>query len=184
MIVEAKKFSRHGLDYVIRSAVVSDAGSLSEVRVLIDGETEHLDRYPGEGFIDATGFADVIENDSTKERNLFLVATVNERIVGYSRCEGTYLRRFAHKVEFGVGVRRNFWGHGIGKNLLLQSTRWADSNGIAKMTLSVLETNAAAVQLYRHCGFEIEGILRRDRLLADKQYYNTLVMGRFLPCGH
>jgi RimJ/RimL family protein N-acetyltransferase len=96
-----------------------------------------------------------------------------------SRCEGTYLKRFSHKVEFGVSVLKDFWGYGIGKNLLKESIAWADSNDIKKITLNVLETNTKAIELYKRLGFEIEGILKNDRILANGEYYNTIVMGRF-----
>lgn len=110
---------------------------------------------------------------------MFLVAVVHDRIVGFSRCEGIYLNRFSHKVEFGVCVLKDFWGYGIGKNLLKESVSWADSNGIKKITLTVLETNEKAITLYKRLGFEIEGILKNDRMLADGKYYNTIIMGRF-----
>lgn len=46
------------------------------------------------------------------------------------------------------------------------------------MTLCVLETNERAIKLYQQQGFEIEGILKKDKLLSDGKYYNTIVMGR------
>lgn len=73
---------------------------------------------------------------------------------------------------------KEFWGCGIGKNLLKQSMAWADSNGITKITLNVLETNEKAIALYKMLGFEIEGTLRNDKILSDGKYYNTIVMGR------
>lgn len=47
------------------------------------------------------------------------------------------------------------------------------------ITLNVLETNDKAIKLYKGLGFEIEGILKNDKILADGNYYNTIVMGRF-----
>lgn len=47
------------------------------------------------------------------------------------------------------------------------------------MTLQVLETNEAAIHLYEKLGFEIEGVLKKDKLLSDGNYYNTLMMGRW-----
>ncbi len=67
----------------------------------------------------------------------------------------------------------------LGYSLLQQATSWADSQGIVKMGLTVLETNTGAISLYRRFGFETEGILKKDKLLADGTYYSTLVMGRF-----
>lgn len=179
MITNKKDFYVNGLNYEIRSAINKDAKDLSELRLQIDGETENLDREKGEGYIDISGFEQIIRTDTESTKNLFLVAVVHNKIVGFSRCEGIYLKRFSHKVEFGVGVLKDFWGYGIGKNLLKESITWADSNGITKITLNVLETNDKAIKLYKKLGFEIEGILKKDKILSDGKYYNTIIMGRF-----
>jgi RimJ/RimL family protein N-acetyltransferase len=179
MVVANQEFNVNGLTYTIRSAITSDAKDLSELRVQIDGETENLDREKGEAFIDESGFEQLIHKDTNYPRNLFLVAVADKRLVGFSRCEGTHLKRFSHKVEFGVCILKDFWGYGIGNNLLKRSFLWADSNGIKKITLNVLETNTRAIELYKRLGFEIEGVLRNDRMLSDGKYYSTIVMGRF-----
>ncbi|GED34956.1 GNAT family N-acetyltransferase [Brevibacillus centrosporus] len=180
MIIDKQEYHVKGTTYTIRSAAPSDAEALSGLRVKIDGETENLDREPGEAFIDPAGFEQIIQMDAQLTRNLFLVAVVEDKIVGFSRCEGTYLTRFAHKAEFGVCILKAYWGFGIGKNLLKQSLAWADSNGIKKMTLNVLQTNEKAIQLYEKLGFEVEGVWKHDRLLSDENYYHTVVMGRFV----
>ncbi|WP_102691934.1 GNAT family N-acetyltransferase [Rummeliibacillus pycnus] len=180
MKINNKAFSLYGLSYTIRSAEVKDAEILSKLRLMIDGETENLDREKGEAFIDIPGFEQIIKTDTDMPRNLFLVSVVQGNIVGFSRCEGTYLHRFSHKVEFGVCVLKEFWGYGIGKNLLKETIQWADSNGITKITLNVLETNEKAINLYKKLGFEIEGILKNDRILSDHNYYNTVMMGRLI----
>ncbi|WP_227413644.1 GNAT family N-acetyltransferase [Cytobacillus luteolus] len=159
----------------------SDARQLSEVRLQIDGETENMDREKGEAYIDQEGFIEIIKEDTNRLSNVFLVAVVNGRIVGFSRCEGSTLKRSCHKVEFGVCVLKEFWGHGIGENILKESIIWADNNGLKKITLNVLETNEKAIKLYKKYGFEVEGVLRSDKLLSDGNYYNTIIMGRLYP---
>ncbi|MEY8348104.1 GNAT family N-acetyltransferase [Bacillus cereus] len=178
MIINKQGFDVNGLNYTIRSALNKDAKELSELRLQIDGETENLDREKGEGFIDISGFEQIIKEDTDKPRNLFLVAEVNDRIVGFSRCEGVYLKRFSHKVEFGVCILKEFWGYRIGNNLLKESISWADANSIKKMNLNVLETNDKAIKLYERLGFGIEGVLKNDKRLADGKYYHTIIMGR------
>ncbi|HGH7175865.1 TPA: N-acetyltransferase family protein [Bacillus wiedmannii] len=180
MIIKGQEFHINGLIYTIRSAVETDAEQLSKIRVQIDGETENMDREAGEGFIDKVGFQKIIKTDSEETKNLFLVAEVDKRIVGFSRCEGSNLKRLTHKVEFGVCILREFWGYRIGKSLLQQSIQWADENEVKKISLQVLETNEAAIQLYKKLGFEVEGILKHDKRLSDGKYYNTVVMGRFI----
>jgi len=179
MIINDQEFVVRGIHYTVRSAIDTDAKDLSELRLQIDGETENLDREKGEAFIDIPGFEQIIKTDSELPRNLFLVAVVQYRIVGFSRCEGNPLNRFSHKTEFGVCVRKDYWGYGIGKNLLKESILWADSNGIKKMALNFIETNDIAINLYRSLDFEIEGILKNDKILSDGKYHNTIVMGRF-----
>lgn len=178
MIIKSKDLEVKGLKYSIRSAVIKDAETLSKLRVQIDGETENMDRERGEAYIDTSAFEEIIKTDTESLRNLFLVAVIDTQIVGYSRCEGTNLKRLLHKVEFGVCVLKEYWGYRIGRNLLQESISWADSVNIKKMTLNVLETNNKAIELYKNHGFEIEGILKMDKLLADEIYYNTIVMGR------
>jgi ribosomal protein S18 acetylase RimI-like enzyme len=178
MLIHEKEFKIKDLDYRIRSAVEADAEALSELRLQIDGETENLDREPGEAFIDPQGFQTLIKADTESDRNIFLVAETDGRLIGFSRCAGTELKRFRHKVEFGVGVLKGFWGFGIGRNLLQESISWADENGIKKMTLNVMESNKNAKALYEKLGFEVEGILKDDKLLSDGKYYNMIVMGR------
>lgn len=179
MIINNEEYQVHGLSYTIRSAVETDAETLSEIRLQMDGETEYMDRERGEGFIDIAGFKQLIKSDSESGRNIFLVAVVDGRIVGYSRCEGSNLKRLSHKVEFGICVLKDFWGYGMGRSLLKESVTWADYNGIKKMNLHVLETNTKAIQLYEKFGFTVEGVLKNDKLLSDGKYYNTLVMGRW-----
>jgi RimJ/RimL family protein N-acetyltransferase len=179
MRVNPQEFYIHNLRYTIRSAIEKDAKNLSEVRLQIDGETENLDREKGEAFIDESGFKQIIKDDTESINNLFLVAEVNDRIVGFIRGAGNKLKRTSHKVEFGIGVLKDYWGYGIGKNLLKEFIIWADSTGIKKITLHVLETNEKAIKLYQSYGFEVEGVLKKDKLLSDGNYYNTIVMGRF-----
>ena len=178
MIINQKDFFVNNIRYIVRSAIEGDAKNLSEIRVQIDGETEYLDREKGEGYIDEAGFKQVIKEDTESKNNLFLVAEVDGRVVGFSRCEGNKLKRTAHKVEFGVCVLMEFWGCRIGQNLLTESVHWADTNGIKKINLSVLETNDKAIKLYEKYGFEVEGVLKNDKILSDGNYYHTILMGR------
>lgn len=181
MKIETKEYEVYGLNYTIRSAAESDAAYLPELRVLIDGETENLDRESGENLLSETDFKKLIKEDTKEANHLFLVAAADDVPIGFARCEGNSLKRLSHKVAFGVCIRKNYWGHQIGKNLLGQAISWADQNGIRKMELSVLETNKKAILLYMDMGFKVEGVLRDDKHLSDGRFYDTIVMGRIAP---
>ncbi|KAB7673210.1 GNAT family N-acetyltransferase [Bacillus sp. B1-b2] len=183
MIVNKQFFHVKGLKYTIRNATNQDAISLSELRLQIDGESENMDREKGEDYIDPFGFEKLIEIDTLHSKRLFLIAEINGKIIGYSRCIGNDLKRFAHKVEFGLGVLKDYWGYGVGRNLMQETIKWADSNDIKKMELyGVLETNTRGIELYKKLGFEIEGCFKNDRILSDGNYYTTYMMARFNDC--
>lgn len=109
MFRQKEVYEVKGVQYIVRSAEEKDAKELSSVRLQIDGETENLDRERGEGFIDEEGFKQRIQRDTEHPNNLFLVAEIDGRIVGFSRYEGTNLKRLAHKVEFGVCILKEYW---------------------------------------------------------------------------
>ncbi|MBX0356781.1 GNAT family N-acetyltransferase [Halobacillus sp. Nhm2S1] len=167
------------LSYVVRIAQEADAKELSQVRLQIDGETEYLDREQGEDFLSETDFKELINEDRTEANRLFLVAESQGSIIGFSRCAGSDLKRLSHQVEFGVGVLKDYWGYRVGKELLQQSIRWAENNQIMKITLRVLETNEKAIEMYKRSGFKVEGVLKKDKRLSDKNYYSTILMARF-----
>jgi RimJ/RimL family protein N-acetyltransferase len=56
--------------------------------------------------------------------------------------------------------------------------KWADSAGIKKISLNVVQINTKAVELYKSYGFVEEGLLIDDRIHNDGKYYNTVIMGK------
>ncbi|HEX2924957.1 MAG TPA: GNAT family N-acetyltransferase [Ruminiclostridium sp.] len=178
MIIESKIIEGKNLTWLLRCPTAKDAAELSELRVKIDGETENLDREPGEGFLLPKDFESLVYKDSISERTLFLVAEAGGKIVGFTRCEGNELNRFKHKAEFGICILKDYWGHGIGNIMLEKVLTWADAAGIEKISLTVVQTNTKAIKLYKKYGFLEEGVLIKDRIHKDGNYYNTVIMGR------
>lgn len=180
MVIENKRIEGKTLSWILRCPTKYDATELSELRVKIDGETENLDRESGEGLLTPEDFEKLIYEDSISEKNIFLVAEVECKIVGFTRLEGSKLSRFRHKAEFGICISKEYWGYGIGKVLLENVLMCADTAGIEKISLTVVHTNIKAIQLYKRYGFVEEGLLIKDRLHKDGNYYNTVIMGRLL----
>lgn len=53
----------------------------------------------------------LIYEDSIAEKHIFLVAEVEGKIVGFTRCEGNNLSRFRNKAEFGICISEEYWGY-------------------------------------------------------------------------
>ena len=178
MIIECKIIEGKNLTWILRCPTKDDAEELSKLRVQIDGETEYLDREAGEGLLTAEDFEKLIYEDSAAENNLFLVAEAEGKIAGFTRCQGNKLSRFRHKAEFGICILKEYWGFGIGRVLIENILSWADNAGIEKISLTVVQTNTKAIQLYKRYGFVEEGLLIKDRIHQDGKYYNTVIMGK------
>ena len=179
MTIENKRIESKNLTWILRCPTKYDAIELSELRIKIDGETENLDRESGEGLLTPEDFEKLIYEDSIAKKTIFLVAEVEGKIVGFTRLEGSKLRRFRHKAEFGICISKEYWGHGIGKVLLENILKWADMVGIKKISLTVVQTNTIANQLYKRYGFVEEGLLIKERIHKDGNYYNTVIMARY-----
>ncbi|MFT5872479.1 MAG: RimJ/RimL family protein N-acetyltransferase [Clostridium sp.] len=180
MILESKRVEGKSLTWILRCPTKYDAIELTKLRVEIDGETENLDRESGEGLLTSEDFEKLIYEDSRAEKTIFLLAEVEGKIVGFNRLEGSNLSRFKHKAEFGICILKKYWGQGIGTVLIKNILMWADTVGIKKISLTVVHTNTRAIQLYKRYGFLEEGLLIKDRIHKDGNYYNTVLMGRLL----
>lgn len=180
MIIENKIIEGKSLTWILRCPTKYDAIELSNLRIKIDGETENLDRESGEGLITPADFKKLIYEDSIAEKTLFLIAEVKGKIVGFTRLKGSKLSRFRHKAEFGICISKVYWGYGIGKVLLENILMWADTVEIEKISLTVVQTNTKAIQLYKRYGFVEEGLLIKDRIHRNGNFYDTVIMGRLL----
>lgn len=81
------------------------------------------------------------------------------------------------KGEFGVSVLKEYWGNGIGEELIKYLIAWSKDSGIIrKINLRVRTDNTPAIKLYKKLGFLEEGKRKRDFLIKGK-FYDSLLMG-------
>jgi hypothetical protein len=97
---------------------------------------------------------------------LFLVATLDGALVGSMDLIRGSETKNAHTASVGIAIRKDLRGLGLGKAMMEAGIRWARSVGIHKLTLGVFATNERALALYRKLGFEEEGRLKGQVLLA------------------
>ena len=96
------------------------------------------------------------------EGNYQLVAEADGEIVGCLGLHTTTRPRLKHKADFGMNVRDDWQGKGIGSALMAAMIDLADNwLNLTRLELTVYTDNDAAVALYKKFGFEIEGTLRK-----------------------
>jgi RimJ/RimL family protein N-acetyltransferase len=110
--------------------------------------------------------------------------TLAVELVGSGRLVGlttlTRIDRRAGTAYFGVVIgEKDCWGQGIGHETLRLMRRQAANLGLRKMLLEVASDNPRAIALYRHAGFDTEGILRRQ-LRRGAEFVDVIIMAVFL----
>lgn len=106
-----------------------------------------------------------------------LVATDQVDILGYIQFRRpTPLVSNAHVWQVnGIAVDQRYQGHGVGKALVEAAIHEIASRGGRRITLRVLSTNPAAQRLYERCGFAVEGVLRGEFVLDDREVDDVLM---------
>ncbi len=105
---------------------------------------------------------------------------INEdRVVGWCDVFPKKNPRLSHRGDLGMGLLPEFRGQGIGSGLLSAVLQHSKEFGLEKVELHVYTSNTPAISLYKKFEFEQEGLIKKFRKL-DGQYFDCLVMGRFL----
>ncbi len=106
------------------------------------------------------------------------VASIDGEVVGNLGFEVCANPRRRHVASFGMGVRDDKQGVGIGSALLATVIDLADNwLNLKRIELTVYVDNQAAVGLYQKFGFEIEGE-SKDYAFRDGKYVNAYHMAR------
>lgn len=168
---------RDGRSLLIREAAADDARALLDYLDVIGGESDYLSFGPGEFELTQRQEADILRKYHLLDNALYIVGLVDDAIVGVLNFNGGPRPRTRHTGEFGISVRKPYWGLGIGSLMLDTLLSWARDTGIVtKINLRVRTDNDRAIRLYEHRGFVREGTISRE-ILLDGRYYDHYWMG-------
>ena len=169
---------KNGKVLIIRDATPDDAPSVITFVESLSGQTDYLSFGPGEfGYTEAQERA-FIRNSEVSVNALFLIAFIDDALVGILTFVGGERPRVQHAGELGLMVPKAHWGNGIGSLLLDTLIRWAEEGGIVtKLNLRVRTDNSRAIALYERKGFAVEGTITRSARIGD-EYSDSHWMGR------
>lgn len=161
----------------IRIAKKEDALNLIKYVNKIGGESDFLTFGKNEFDITVEKEEAILESHIDVENKIYLIAVIENEIVGSLNYSGGIRQRTKHTGEFGVSVAKKYWGLGIGKELITYLIDWAKEGHIVKkINLRVREDNELALGLYTKLGFKKEGVISRD-FYIDGKYYSSIFMG-------
>jgi L-phenylalanine/L-methionine N-acetyltransferase len=108
------------------------------------------------------------------------VAILDGEIVGNLGLEVCISPRRRHVASFGMGVKDNVQGHGVGNALLTTAKDLADNwLNIKRIELTVYVNNERAINLYKKSGFIIEGE-SKSYAFRNGQYVDAYHMARVI----
>ena len=152
--------------FEIRPARAGDARPIAELFASVAGERDGIATEPpvdiGERAVLFSRTADTS-----------IVAVADMQVIGMLHIE-------VSRHGFGdlaMLVDRGWRGRGVGSALMVTAIGWAREQGLHKLCLEVFAHNAAAIALYRKCGFAEEGRRVRQYRRASGELWDSIVMG-------
>ena len=138
---------------LIRNAIGDDAQEVLNIFLLTHEQTDFLASYKDEATFDTAFEKQFLADKERADREVYLCAVVDGRIVGTAGVDGKGENKVGHRAEFGIAIDKDFWGIGIGRALTIACIECARDVGYSQLELEVVSDNSSAVALYKSIGF-------------------------------
>ena len=163
------------MEILYREADISDAEALLMHIKTVGGETDFLS-YDAKTFdISVERESKFINRFKKSKTDIMLVALDGEKIVGNAIVERNKIARYSHRAEISITVLSEYWGCGIGSNLMEMMIDFAKESGIEILYLEVRSDNQRAISLYEKYGFSLVGIYKKFFKIGNS-YHNANIM--------
>ena len=171
---------RDGRALAIRRLRAGDGTQFNSFMRAIADESSHTLRYPGQPESDPTEIAARWESAAASREKLYLGALDGGALKGYLMCFRVFPDHpwMKHIGYFVLMTLKEYWGAGLGRELLRGLDAHALETGITKIEAGVRTDNPRAIDLYLKCGFHIEG-LRRHAAQVDGAYRDEYYIAKF-----
>lgn len=169
----------------VRDIDVSDAEAFLEYLKIMINETEFL-LTSYEELLSLEDYKkilpDISKPDINKNTNIVRrIALINNEIVGTYNVQPVGNKgKIQHRATFGVTVKKQHWGMGLGNILVREIIENSKKIGYEQIELEVFSNNERAIKLYEKYGFEKWGEFQNAFKLKDGSYRNSTIMGKFL----
>ena len=141
------------MDIIYRTAVPSDAAQLLDYLKQVGGETDNLTFGAAGISFTVEQEAALLERIANSPHSRFFLALDGDRIVGNACVDGSANPRLCHRRSLAITVLRDYWGRGVGTELMERMLAFARESGAELVSLEVRSDNERAKALYRKFGF-------------------------------
>jgi [ribosomal protein S18]-alanine N-acetyltransferase len=156
-------------DYIIRRCEERDLVSVIEINMI--SLPEHYSDY-------------FFESILRELPEAFIIAEINNRIVGYIMCKIEFGFTNFRKLGFvkkghvvSVAVLPEHRGKGLGKALMLEAINGVMNRKSDEIYLEVRKSNESAIKMYQKLGFHIKSKLRAYYRDGEDAYLMALEFG-------
>ena len=168
-------------DLLIREAEISDA---SEVIALLDqiGQESNFTSLDENGISMAESEMQIfIDKQAQSENQITLLAFLNDELAGIINITADQRPRVRHIGDIFLGIKKTFWGSGLGSILMEEAIEWAKTSGvIRRLQLTVQKRNLVAIHLYEKMGFITEGLQERGACIERGEFLDVYLMGKLI----
>lgn len=168
-------------DLLIREAEVEDATELIALLDQIGHESSFTSLDENGIAMSESEMQRFINKQAQSDNQITLLAYLNEELTGLINITADQRPRVRHIGDIFLGIKKAYWGNGLGSILMEEAIEWAQSSGsIRRLQLTVQKRNLAAVHLYKKLGFIIEGLQERGACIEGGEFLDVYQMGRLI----
>ena len=144
----------NGQTCLLRTLTAEDAAETLTVFNRTHEETDYMLIYLEESTFGLSEETDFLRNAAQSDRKIEIGAFVDGVLVGSAGIGpvGDKIKN-RHRAKFGIGILREYWHRGIGRELTAACIDCARSAGYLQLELEAVAENEHALALYRKAGF-------------------------------
>lgn len=160
---------------IYKVASKEDAAGLLLHISLVGGETDFLSFGKNAFNISEEREAKFIERFRTAKNDVMLVALDGDKVVGNAVLEAERIPRYSHRATLSVTVLKEYWGRGIGTELIKRLIEFAKSTSLSVVSLEVRADNSRAITLYEKFGFKKIGVYEQYFKIGER-FFDAILM--------
>ena len=138
--------------FIIERAQPEDAAALLAYLKIVGGETENLSFGPEGVPLSVEAETAYLRAQAESADNVQYLARADGEIIGTASLNRKP-NRMAHRGEFGISLKKAWWGCGAAAALMEAVLAFAEENGFEQLNLEVRSDNTRAIRLYEKHGF-------------------------------
>jgi len=173
---------KDGRTCTLRSSEKTDAAEMLRYMVQVLSETPFLLSSPEEfSAMPVEKEEAFIENVLSADRAVMITAFDGDRIIGTADLRSAGARqRVCHRCSMGITILKEYWGVGLGSQMMQAIIDCAKGLGYEQLELEVVASNRRAINLYTKFGFKVYGCHPHKIRYADGTYADDYLMYKTL----